>query len=207
MLNSRTVGVTPDQTTGSHTVTVHMNQTLPAAGVYVECTFQSVSRSVVQSDQFAHEFCKWYFTMVNRLQSHCAHLPGDTFRQDVFFHNSAADVYLIGATTSERHAQGQAGTFQVLRNTFNEFRLLFSPNLSSGIQAQKSSHGMVKILCCGTLHVGDSFVGIFEQETGLVRTPMDGTWKIMYVKVNLKQSNVQTELPSLPPCEVFEIPS
>ncbi|KAG7168876.1 uncharacterized protein C3orf38 homolog [Homarus americanus] len=161
--------------------------------------------TVVRSDEFTRDFCEWYFTMVNRLQPECAHLIGDMFREEIFYHNSTTDIYLIGQTSEELHAQGGANTFALLRDTFNKFGLLFSPNLENGTQAFKSNHGMVRICCCGTLHHANSFVGIFEQENGLICSPVDRTWKIMYIKINLRQMSGQTVPPSLPPCQVFEI--
>lgn len=187
-------------------INIVVNQNLPGPNPVAPCTFQSMVPAV-RSDKFAHEFCEWYYNMVNRLQSCCCHLPGDTFSEDIFFQNSSADMYLIGKTTVERHVQGQHNIYRLLRDTFNEFGLLFSPNLSGGIQAQKSSHGMVKIFCCGTLNCNDLFVGIFEQEFGLVYSPADRKWKITYIKVNLKQSENRPELPSLPPCQLFDIPT
>lgn len=200
------LGVTPTPAPNNvPSINFHMSHTLPSTNFSIACAFQTTSRTAVRSDQFAVEFCEWYFKMVNRLQPQCSHFIGDTFNQEIFFHNSSVDVYLIGSATCERHGQGQATVFQMLRDTFAEFKLLFSPNLSSGIQAHKSSHGIVIIFCCGMLHCGNSCVGIFEQEAGLARSPVDGSWKIMYIKLNLKQSDVQPVLPTLTPCQVFDI--
>lgn len=161
--------------------------------------------SVIRSDDFTRDFCEWYFNMVNRLQPVCAHHIGDTFREDIFYSNSFADIYFIGHSCGEKHAQGRDNTYALLRETFMAYSLLFSPNLENGTQAFKSDHGLVKICCCGTLHHKNALVGIFEQESGLVCSPVDRAWKIMYIKINLKQSNTLCERPSLPPCQLFEI--
>nr|XP_045592467.1 uncharacterized protein LOC123754272 [Procambarus clarkii]XP_045592468.1 uncharacterized protein LOC123754272 [Procambarus clarkii]XP_045592469.1 uncharacterized protein LOC123754272 [Procambarus clarkii]XP_045592470.1 uncharacterized protein LOC123754272 [Procambarus clarkii] len=173
--------------------------------VCVVAPFAQPVVNVMRSDEFTRDFCEWYFRMVNRLQPECIHLPGDTFREDIFYNNSYTDIYFIGQSSGERHAQGGGNTFGLLRDTFVEFKILFSPNLENGTQAYKSDYGMVKICCCGTLHHKDSFVGIFEQETGLVCSPNDHAWKIMYIKINLKQCSILGSPPSLPPCQVFEI--
>ncbi|XP_069158036.1 uncharacterized protein C3orf38 homolog [Procambarus clarkii] len=160
------------------------------------------------SDEFIQKFCKWYFRMINRLQPECFHLPGDTFRGDIFYDNSYTDIYLIGQSNSERHAFGGGNTFQLLKQTFQEYKIQFSPNLENGIQAYQSNFGMVKISCCGTIHIRNSCVGIFEQEMGMVCSPNDHVWKIMYIKINLKHASTHKPPslpPSLPPCQVFEI--
>lgn len=159
----------------------------------------------VKSDDFARVFCEWYYSMINRLQPVCSHQPGDTFRESVFCNNSSVDMYLIGSGREEKHTSGQANCYALLREVFGQTGLLFSPNLSSGIQAQKSEHGMIRIFSCGTLHKANSFVGIYEQEFGLIFCPVDRAWKIMYTKVNLKHTSVEPQMPSLPPSEVFAI--
>ncbi|XP_071524330.1 uncharacterized protein C3orf38 homolog isoform X2 [Panulirus ornatus] len=186
----------------NHEVSIKMKTNLTAP--FNEKLPQS-TMTVMKSDEFTRDFCEWYYVMVNRLQPQGAHLLGDTFREEIFYSNSFTDVYLIGQTSVERHARGGENTFVLLRDTFIEFGLLFSPNLENGTQAHKSSQGIVTILCCGTLHHDNSFVGIFEQEFGLVYSPVDRAWKIMYIKINLKQCSVQCAPPSLPKCQVFKI--
>lgn len=159
----------------------------------------------VRSDDFARVFCEWFYSMINCLQPVCSHQPGDTFRESVFCSNSSVDIYLISNTREEKHALGQVNSHALLREVLGQTELLFSPNLSNGIQVHKTEHGMLKIFSCGTLHKVHFFVGIYEQEFGLVFCPVDRAWKIMYTKVNLKHMNVEPEIPSLPPCEVFAI--
>lgn len=157
----------------------------------------------VRSDEFSREFCKWYYTMVNRLQPTCAHLSGDTLREEVFLGNSSAEVYVYGAATTRRTAVGQWGTYTLLKDIFTEHKILFNPNVDSGIQSYAVEHGLIKLLVCGTLHQENSFVGIFEQEFGLVQSPIDRAWKIINTKLNLKQSS--ETIPTLPKSLVFEI--
>lgn len=159
----------------------------------------------VRSDKFSKDFCEWYYTMLNRLQPECAHHCGDNFGEKIFFNNSSVDVFLIGQVSEEKHSQGSDNNFTLISGVCKQYRLLFSPNLESGTQAHKSAHGMVKILCCGTLFQSGSFIGIFEQEFGLLICPVDRVWKIMYTKVNLKQTGTEQPVPSLPQCQVFEI--
>ncbi|KAK3871764.1 hypothetical protein Pcinc_023109 [Petrolisthes cinctipes] len=158
---------------------------------------------IVRSDEFSSEFCKWYYTMVNRLQPACVNHAGDTLREEVFLSNSSAEVYLYGPSTTQKSAVGQRDTCTLLKDIFTEHRILFNPNMDSGIQSYAVKHGLIKVMVCGTLHQEYSFVGIFEQEFGLVMSPVDRAWKIMYTNLNLKQTS-QT-IPSLPKSQVFEI--
>lgn len=166
---------------------------------------KSDSRVRVQSDVFCREFCGWFYRMVNSEQPEFEQLPGDSLRPQLFCANSTLDLYLIqGQATEHRTAAGDRACVAIMQELLQQLKLLFSPNLDSGVQAQASTHGLVKVFCCGTLHSGHTFTGIFEQEFGLVRSPLDNAWKIVYTKINLK--NVETvQEPSLPPTDVFAI--
>ncbi|KAK4299737.1 hypothetical protein Pmani_028006 [Petrolisthes manimaculis] len=158
---------------------------------------------IVRSDDFSSEFCKWYYTMVNRLQPAFANHAGDTLQEEVFLSNSSAEVYLYGPSTIQKSAVGQRDIYTLLKDVFTEHKIIFNPNMGSGIQSYAVKHGLIKVMVCGTLHQENSFVGIFEQEFGLVMSPVDRAWKIMYTKLNLKQTSQPT--PSLPKSQVFEI--
>ncbi|MPC36613.1 uncharacterized protein E2C01_030077 [Portunus trituberculatus] len=162
---------------------------------------------VVRSDVFAREFCKWFFVMLNRLHPQGAAQAGDNFSPDVFMANCTMDIYLCDTNNTEKHATGHNNAYVLLKNVCTDFRLMFVPHIDSGVRAEMSQHGLVKLYCLGTLHQGDAFVGVFEQEFGLVKSPQEG-WKIMMTKINLKQAQQDSVcLPALPQGPVFEIPS
>jgi Domain of unknown function (DUF4518) len=63
-------------------------------------------------------------------------------------------------------------------------------------------HGLVLILCCGTLHTHESVaVGTFESVFGLMRDPFsDNNWKIKNVKLQLQSSGASLKIPELQSC-------
>lgn len=64
------------------------------------------------------------------------------------------------------------------------------------------SHGLVLILCCGTLHTLESVsVGVFESVFGLMRDPFsDNNWKIKNIKMQLQSSSGIQKVPELQQC-------
>ena len=107
--------------------------------------------------------------------------------------------------TKDLHGLNDTECIAVLQDVQNTYHLNFAPNLDTGVMALKSPHGLVRILSCGSLHCKGNFLGIFEQEFGVVQNPTDKNWKIFTTKLNLKAA--VHEVPALPPCEIFEIES
>ncbi|XP_047739197.1 uncharacterized protein C3orf38 homolog [Hyalella azteca] len=163
------------------------------------------STASVMSDEFGQDFCEWFYTMINRLQPCCANQPGDTLRPEVFCGNCSVEMYLVdGGNVEQCRASGSVETERTIRELLKRLGLMFMPNTKGGMQVRRSSHGMIQLFCCGTIHYNDSFVGIFEQEFGLVASPVDKSWKISYTKVNLKKL-LEAYTPSLPTVEIFAI--
>ncbi|KAF2357809.1 hypothetical protein FHG87_011435 [Trinorchestia longiramus] len=159
----------------------------------------------IMSDEFALDFCVWFYMMVNMLQPCCADKKGDTLRPEIFCGNCCLEMYLVDGDRMEQcKASNNIECNKVMRELLSKLGLLFMPNTEGGIQVKKSSHGMIQVFCCGTIHCNDSFVGIFEQEFGLVTSPVDRTWKIAYSKINLKRL-LKAYTPSLPRADVFAI--
>lgn len=171
----------------------------------IETSLPSTSTGSVKSDEFAKNFCEWFYKMINKLQPICSQQEGDVFSEKLFLNNSSVEIFMITSQTVERKGSGQAGSYFLLKNTLQEFELLFSPNIETGLQVIKGEHGIIKVFCCGSLQKLNTFLGIYEQEFGLIFCPMEKVWKILYTKLNLKHATVTQQLPSLPPCEIFEI--
>ena len=156
----------------------------------------------VRSDVFSRHFCTWFYSGLNNIQG--THRTGDTLSAEDFMSNSSIDIYSYGHQNTHKHASGQLDVYLLLKGTCIDFNLSFVPNLDSGLQAEMSEHGLLKLYCVGSVHQGDALVGIFEQEFGLVQCPQR-TWKIMVTKINLKQMLPSACVPSLPKISVFEI--
>ncbi|XP_063596749.1 uncharacterized protein LOC134773463 isoform X1 [Penaeus indicus] len=171
----------------------------------VETSIPSTSSTSMRSDKFAKDFCEWFYKMMNKLQPICAYKEGDVFGEQVFVGNSSVHIFMTTNEVVERTGTSQSGAYHLLKNTLLEFELLFSPNMESGLQIIRGEHGTVKVFCCGNLHKHNTFIGIYEQEFHLVLCPIDRRWKILCTKLNLKHATVATQMPSLPPCEIFEI--
>lgn len=70
-------------------------------------------------------------------------------------------------------------------------------------------HGLVLILCCGTLHTHASVtVGVFESVFGLMRDPFaENNWKIKNIKMQLQSTSAigsMQKLPELENCESLQ---
>lgn len=69
-------------------------------------------------------------------------------------------------------------------------------------------HGIVLILCCGTLHTHASVsVGVFESVFGLMRDPFsDNNWKIKNIKMQLQSTSAigMQKLPQLENCDSLQ---
>ncbi|XP_006167187.1 uncharacterized protein C3orf38 homolog [Tupaia chinensis] len=65
--------------------------------------------------------------------------------------------------------------------------LFLSPNLDSrGLQCASSPHGLVMVGVAGTVHRGNTCLGIFEQIFGLIRCPfVENTWKIKFINLRI----------------------
>lgn len=105
----------------------------------------------------------------------------------------------------------------------NQFNFFFNPNISHegklcqhiiklyvltflilGVQGRLEIHGMVLILCCGTVHTQESAVGFFESVFGLMRDPFsDNNWKIKNIKMQMKSTSAQ-KIPQLDNCESLQ---
>lgn len=155
----------------------------------------------VRSDIFAKNFVDWFYKMLNNLTTNSS---SEKLQSSMFCLNCSLEMYHITQTyQNEFSGSGADDCRRLLKDFLDSQKFLFAPNLETGIQALQSSHGLVKILCCGTLHIDNKFVGIFEQEFGLVKSPVDQNWKIFYSKANYKEGNY--EIPNLQLSPVFEI--
>lgn len=74
-----------------------------------------------------------------------------------------------------------------LLSLVKEEYLFLSPNLDSrGLKCASSPHGLVMVGVAGTVHRGNTCLGIFEQIFGLIRCPfVENTWKIKFINLRI----------------------
>lgn len=84
--------------------------------------------------------------------------------------------------------------------------LFLSPNLDSqGLKCASSPHGLVMVGVAGTVHRGNSCLGIFEQIFGLIRSPfVENTWKIKFINLRIVGGSSLAPGSSLKPSVTFE---
>jgi hypothetical protein len=84
--------------------------------------------------------------------------------------------------------------------------LFLSPNLDSrGLKCASSPHGLVMVGVAGTVHRGNSCLGIFEQIFGLIRCPfVENTWKIKFINLRIVGESSLAPGASMKPAVTFE---
>ncbi|GAB0099840.1 uncharacterized protein DMENIID0001_157300 [Sergentomyia squamirostris] len=115
-------------------------------------------------------------------------------------------------SVTDDQAHGCEAVLEKLLETKKKFQITFNPNINlSGVQGRISPHGLVLVVCCGTLHVVNRWVGVFESAFQLVQDPSTGpnNWKCKNVKIELR-STQQEMLPTLNDClsiqDIVELP-
>lgn len=91
----------------------------------------------------------------------------------------------------EEHSGADRVSARLLALTKEEC-LVLSPNLEAhGLRVLSSPHGLVLVGVAGTVHRDNSCLGLFEQAFGLIRSPMDNTWKIKFTELRVRGSGGQ----------------
>ncbi|CAH1992580.1 unnamed protein product [Acanthoscelides obtectus] len=114
--------------------------------------------------QLADQFAKWFYTMLN---------SDEGVGTEHFYANAKLKIAIVtdeGCDLKEVEDNPEKLQHQ----------LYFNPNFTNeGIQGRIDPHGLVMVFTCGTLHVKDAIVGVFEQVFSLARDPFcDNNWTI-----------------------------
>ncbi|XP_066148057.1 uncharacterized protein C3orf38 homolog isoform X2 [Euwallacea fornicatus] len=159
----------------------------------------SSSRVSVESNQqegntinlMAIKFTHWFYSMLNDNECGAEHFFSDAKLRLNMFANNSCDTTEVDNNPKE--------LMGALLKTKLQYNLQFNPNDSSdGIQGRIDPHGLVMVLACGTLHVGDTCAGVFEQVFALARDPFsENNWKIKNTELNLRAKNNVLESPKL----------
>jgi len=161
----------------------------------------NITAVIAQEDQFpihqmSRQFSNWFFKMCNENQ----------LKIEDFWADTEYSIELV-ASVQIKHDQGCGSqeVLELLQNLHTQENLIFNPNdCHDGIQGRMDPHGLVMVLCCGTLHSPGRFVGIFECIFGLLRDPFaDGNWKIKHFRMRLNSSSPR-DAPRLNECSYLE---
>lgn len=169
---------------------------------HIENTGETVNTSVATEDSFpihqmSRQFSTWFFKLYNETK-----LKIEDFWADCEY---SMEMISSGQTVRQENGCGSQSLFELLQTLNTQDNLLFNPNdCHDGIQGRMDAHGLVMVLCCGTLHSPGVFVGIFECLFGLLRDPFtDGNWKVKHLRMRLNSSSPR-EAPRLDECSYLE---
>lgn len=163
---------------------------------------ENIETTVAHEDQFpihqmSRQFSNWFFKMCNDNE-----LKIVDFWSDIEY-----SIEMVASRQLVRHENGcgSQSLLELIQSLRTQEKLLFNPNdCHDGIQGRMDPHGLVMVLCCGTLHTPGTFLGVFECIFGLLRDPFaDGNWKIKHLRMRLNSSSPQ-DAPRLDECSYLE---
>ncbi|KAI8793121.1 CAunnamed protein product [Biomphalaria glabrata] len=128
----------------------------------------------------AEGFVQWFYDMLNSYNP-VLNKDHTHFGPQHFWEN--AQLFLSVNTKNSKVEDIANGNILVCERLLKfpmQDLILFLPNVSAdGVKTKSDSHGLKLILVCGTLHVNNQCVGVFQQSFGLIRNPLSpDIWKI-----------------------------
>lgn len=134
-------------------------------------------------EKLAEQFSQWFYAMLNN-----EGVGSEHFFSDVKLNLNMICNDDVDKTELENDPEKVALTFNQLKHQHN---LFFNPNLSQdGVQGRMDPHGLAMVMVCGTLHIQDVCVGVFEQVFALARDPFsENNWKVKTSHLNLKSKS------------------
>ncbi|XP_037034693.1 uncharacterized protein C3orf38 homolog isoform X2 [Bradysia coprophila] len=147
--------------------------------------------------QMSRQFSTWFFKMCNESQLKIVDFWADA--------EYSIEMIASGQLVRQEQGSGSQSLLELMQSLHSQDNLLFNPNdCHDGIQGRINVHGLVMVLCCGTLHSPGVFIGVFECMFGLLRDPYaDGNWKIKHLRMRLNSSSPR-EAPRLEECSYLE---
>lgn len=162
----------------------------------------STTTQLIHEDQFpihqmSRQFSTWFFKMCNENK-----LKIEDFWADAEY---SLEMVESSQLVRQEHGCGSQSLLELIQSLHTRENLIFNPNdCHDGIQGRMDPHGLVIVVCCGTLHSPGLFVGVFECIFGLLRDPFaDGNWKIKHLRMRLNSSSPR-DAPRLNECSYLE---
>lgn len=155
--------------------------------------------------RLGEEFCHWFFELLNS-QNPFLGPPQDDWGPQHFWHDAKLRFYYNTSEQNTTDYQGAEIVSLRLLSLVKEEFLFLSPNLDSqGLKCASSPHGLVMVGVAGTVHRGNSCLGIFEQIFGLIRSPfVENTWKIKFINLRIIGGSSLAPESVLKPSVTFE---
>uniref|UniRef100_A0AAV2K322 NTF2 domain-containing protein n=1 Tax=Knipowitschia caucasica TaxID=637954 RepID=A0AAV2K322_KNICA len=139
------------------------------------------------------QFCQWFFGLLNSQNPAQSQGPQD-WGPEHFWPD--AKLNLLARVSGEQMEEfvGADVVSSRLVALTREERLLFQPNLEGhGLKGLSSPHGLVLVAVAGTIHRDSSCLGIFEQIFGLIKSPVNNTWKIKFANLKIRGQDAITD--------------
>ncbi|KAM4558911.1 uncharacterized protein C3orf38 homolog [Odontesthes bonariensis] len=132
------------------------------------------------------QFCQWFFQLLNSQNPSLSQQPLDWGPQHFWPDVRLRLISRVAFEQIDELLGAELVSKRLLALTNGE-HLLLSPNLEPhGLKALASPHGLVLIGVAGTIHRDAACLGVFEQIFGLIRSPLDNSWKIKFVNLKIR---------------------
>ncbi|XP_017781115.1 PREDICTED: uncharacterized protein C3orf38 homolog [Nicrophorus vespilloides] len=145
-----------------------------------------------ETDLMAEKFSEWFYGMMN---------GNSCIGTEHFFEDANLKIHLINGNQiqTDEVAANVEEIVRLLYKTKSDYRLYFNPNINrDGTRGRSEPHGLVLIMCCGTLHIDNIVTGVFEQTFALARDPFsDNNWKIKNTELKLTSKSNVNAMPTL----------
>ncbi|XP_056435167.1 uncharacterized protein C3orf38 homolog [Gadus chalcogrammus] len=165
-------------------------------------------KAEITVEQSSEQFCRWFFQLLNSQNPSLGQEPQDWGPQHFWID---AKLNLVSSVGNQQVEQIQGADLVHLRllALVKDERLFLNPNLEPhGHRFISSPHGLVLVAVAGTIHRDNCWLGIFEQVFGLIRTPMENTWKIKYTDLRVRGAGTQDGAEGMSPtvtCDFDEL--
>ncbi|XP_055956083.1 uncharacterized protein LOC126817822 [Patella vulgata] len=151
--------------------------------------------SSATGQEFAESFVKWFYKMINSQNPSLKETPED-FSLLHFWNDISLQLSTRNSNFTETTEQFE-GIEMVSRKLLGftkEELYLFIPNVSAeGVRSKMGPHGQLGISVCGMVNRMKVFLGIFEQDFGLISYPgFQNNFKIKRTALRLRDSNIPT---------------
>lgn len=143
----------------------------------------------------SRQFCSWFFENFN----------ADALKLNDLWDDCYLSVRIVGQEVNDTETNGNEACLDMLTHLKRQLSILFNPNLChEGVQGRIDPHGLVVLMCCGTIHTQASCVGLFESAFGLMRDPYkENNWRIRHLKLQIKSTTTDLT-PKLRDCDTLQ---